>query len=193
MREFMRPVIWATVTVGGVVLLGVLVFALDIIVARVRRRKRNAALLAEFEEWKKKTDAAGGIESGDCGLQLPHGEECFYATGATLCEPRAVRVSRHGGYGVRATRRIGIFEGESRSESHDEWRAISTGVLYLTNKRLIFTGDMQNRSVKLADILSADAFIDALDVRTETRTKSMRFSNINGSIAKQILALLMRG
>jgi hypothetical protein len=191
MGELWRPVIWTAATIGAVVLFIVFLVALDFIAVRLRRRRRDTALLSEFEEWKKKTDAAGGIESANYGLQLPDGEECFYATRATLCEPRAVRVSRHGGVGLRATRRIGVFEGESRSESHDEWRAISSGILYMTNKRVIFAGDMHNRTVKLADILSVSAFIDALDIRTTKRMKSMRFSNINGSIANQVLSLLM--
>lgn len=191
MEEFWRPIIWTAATIGGVVLFFVLLFALDAFIARRRRAKRNTALLSEFEEWKKKTDAAGGIESANYGLQLPDGEECFYATRATLREPRAVRTSRHSGVGLRATRRIGVFAGESRSESHDEWRTISSGILYMTNKRVIFAGDMHNRAVKLADILSVYAFIDALDIRSAKRMKSMRFSNINGSIANQVLSLLM--
>lgn len=144
-----------------------------------------------YMKWRSKVNREGGISSRKVNITLSKGESCYQSFAATLYEPRAVRVSRHGGYGVRATRRIGIFEGESRSESHDEWRAICNGMLYITDKRIVFAGDMQNREIKLSELLSVDADSRSLIVRSSKRQKAMCFSGLNGQIARDTISMIL--
>lgn len=144
-----------------------------------------------YMKWRSKVNREGGISSRKVNITLSKGESCYQSFAATLYEPRAVRVSRHGGYGVRATRRIGIFEGESRSESHDEWRAVCSGMLYITDKRIVFAGDMQNREIKLSELLSVDADSRSLVVRSSKRQKAMCFSGLNGQIARDTISMIL--
>lgn len=158
-----------------------------------RRRKQEAqaaSFKTEYMRWKRKVNSTGEISRVKVGLNLSKGEECYFAERTKLREPRAVRVSRHSGYGVRPLRRVGIFEGESTSESHDEWRTIAHGVLYITNKRLVFAGDKQNRVVKIDEVLSIDTYTNAIDVKTSRRAKSMEFFGLNGQKATDILRAL---
>ena len=144
-----------------------------------------------YMKWRSKVNREGGISSRKVNITLSKGESCYQSFAATLYEPRAVRVSRHGGYGVRATRRIGIFEGESRSESQDEWRAVCCGMLYITDKRIVFAGDMQNREIKLSELLSVDADSRSLIVRSSKRQKAMCFSGLNGQIARDTISMIL--
>ena len=156
-----------------------------------RRAKRlAAALCAEYDEWRRRFDATGEIQSVDAGLQLEKGEECLFAARAILKEPRSVRVSTHSGYGVRPMGRVGVFEGRGTSTSHDEWQKVSDGVLYITNKRVVFAGDMHNRVVMLADMIAVETFVDAIGVQSSKRQKTMRFCCINGQIAAAIVQAL---
>lgn len=149
-----------------------------------------AAFCAEYEKWRQRLDDTGELESGDAGLSLPKGEECFFAARTVLKEPRSVQVSDHSGYGVSPLRGVRVFEGGSTSRSHDEWQQVSPGILYITNKRVIFAGDMHNRTVKLGDVLAVDTFIDAVGIRSAKRQKTMRFCGINGQIAADTIELL---
>ncbi len=149
-----------------------------------------AAFCVEYEKWRQRLDDTGEINSGDAGLSLPKGEECFFAARTVLKEPRSVQVSDHSGYGVSPLRGVRVFEGESTSRSHDEWRPVSSGILYITNKRIIFAGDMHNRTVKLGDVLAVDTFIAAVGIRSAKRQKTMRFCGINGQIAADTIELL---
>ena len=149
-----------------------------------------AAFCAEYERWRQRLDDTGELESGDAGLSLPKGEECFFAARTVLKEPRSVRVSGHSGYGVSVMRGVRVLEGETTSRSHDEWQRVSSGVVYITNKRVIFAGDMHNRTVKLGDVLAVDTFVDAVGVRSAKQQKTMRFCGINGQIAADTIELL---
>lgn len=156
--------------------------------SRQRAQESQAmSFRSKYMRWRRKINSTGEISSVKAGLNLSKGEECYFAERTTLREPRAVRVSRHSGYGVRPLRRVGIFEGESTSESHDEWRTIAHGVLYITNKRLVFAGDKQNRVVKIGEILTVETYANAIEVKTSRRTKSMEFFGLNGQKATDIL------
>lgn len=153
--------------------------------------KLDSTANLNYMKWRSKVSREGGISIRKVNITLSKGESCYQSFAATLYEPRAVRVSRHGGYGVRASRRIGIFEGESRSESHDEWRAVSRGMLYITDKRIVFVGDMQNREIKLSELLSVDADSRLLVVRSSKRQKAMCFSGVNGQIARDTISMIL--
>lgn len=154
------------------------------------RRRQVQSLCAEYERWRQRLDDTGELESGDAGLELPDGEECFFAARAVLKEPRAVHVSDYSGYGVTPLRGVRVFEGGSTSRSHDEWRPASSGVVYITNKRVIFAGDMHNRTVKLGDVFAVDTFIDAVGIRSAKRQNTMRICGINGQIVADTIELL---
>lgn len=176
--------------VGIVLIVIYVVSAIQNSAAEERSHERDTAAFTNYRSWRKKTDRAGGIESGDVGLKLPKGEAGFYAARVTMYEPRSVRVSRHSGFGVRPMRGLGVFEGESTSESLDEWRKVSNGILYITNKRLIFAGDTQSRTIKIDELISVDAEYRAILVRSSKLRKALYFRGLNGLVARDIISTI---
>ena len=88
-------------------------------------------------------------------------------------------------------RGLGVFEGESRAESHDEWRRISTGVFYVTNKRIVFDGDTQSREIKLGNVISTNADYQSLSITSAKRQKPMKFCGLNGQIARDTISMIL--
>ena len=80
--------------------------------------------------------------------------------------------------------------GSSHSESHDEWRELSSGVLYVTNRRIIFDGEKHNRTVKLSTIMSVQAEPLSIAVSTTNRQKTLLFTNVNGKIAQGVINIV---
>jgi len=97
----------------------------------------------------------------------------------SLREPRSVRMS-HGSYGGPSFRvakgvyfRVGGFG--ARSESHEEIKIIDEGVLTLTNKRVVFSGEKKTLNIKLNKIISIEPYSDGMALRREGKEKTQYF------------------
>lgn len=121
-------------------------------------------------------------------IVLKEGEVGILQEPSTLMETRAFRV-----YGGGGTRIRGIYIGGGASESHQRLRQIDSGKLTLTNQRLVFDGDNENRSVKLSDVLSAKAWQDAIEVSTSKRQKSQIYTVQNPLIWAEMIQNLASG
>jgi hypothetical protein len=114
------------------------------------------------------------------GVPLKAGEKIFGGEKSNLYEPRAVREFHGGSRGVSmrvakgVSVRVGNFKGQS--ESHDELRMIDSGVLIITNKRLIFVGPNRGSNIDLKKLLHFNVTQDGIMVNVETRQKSQLFS-----------------
>ena len=83
--------------------------------------------------------------------------------------------------------------GRSVSESHDEWRKISEGAVYVTSRRVIFDGDMDNRSVSLASIMSVQADADGAMITASSRQKTVGLADTNGLILRAAIQIARDG
>ena len=155
--------------------------------ARERERDRQAD--ANHKRWRAEIEAAGGeLPVRDVPIRLKKGEVCFYYDPtATLCEPRAVRSGGYGGTSIRVARGVSIHTGRFGSESHDEWRKITEGALYVTNRRIIFDGAMKNRVISIADVLSIEPGARAAVVNSQNLQKPFAFASINGQIFADVV------
>jgi hypothetical protein len=160
--------------------------------ARKRRREeaeRAAANQAEAAAYFERAAAAQGVEEVETNLILGADEHAVLTDPAALYETQTYRL-----YGGAGTRVRGLHLGAGASEQHTRLRRIDAGTLVLTTKRLVFDGTTENRSVKLADILSADPLLDAIEVSTQKRGKSMLLSVPNPLIwAPMIKAVASKG
>ena len=102
----------------------------------------------------------------------------------------SVRDTSHLGGAMRVARGVAVLAGSSHSESHDEWRELSSGVLYVTNRRIIFDGEMHNRSIKLSTVMSLQAEPLSLAVSLSNRQKTVLFTGINGKIAQGVINIV---
>jgi hypothetical protein len=119
---------------------------------------------------------------------LKEGELGVFQEPSVLLETRAYRI--YGGAGTRVGR---IHVGGGASESHDRLREIDSGTLVLTNHRLIFDGGHENRSVKLPDVISANAWSDAIEISSSRRQKSQIYRVHNPIIWAQMIQMLASG
>lgn len=155
----------------------------------------NAYADKQFQKWRSEIDATDGyLPEIHLPINLQKGETgYFHASSVTLYEPRAVRSGGYGGGSVRIAKGVTIHSGRFNSESHDEWRPIATGNLYVTDKRIIFDGDMKNRVIKLADVLSiVPGYRDAC-VNSSQVQRPIGFKNVNGQIFAAVVNALSGG
>lgn len=93
-------------------------------------------------------------------------EPRFMLPNISLLEPRSVRTSGafYGGPTFRVAKgvsfRLGAASG--RSTSHEEIKNIDTGILTLTNFRLVFSGSMKTANIPLAKIVTVEPYNDWL-------------------------------
>lgn len=101
----------------------------------------------------------------------------------TLSEPRAVRVSKSGGYGTsyRLAKGFTVHSGtgQSRSVSHDEIMAIDIGTFVITNKRVVFVGSKKSVNIDLKKILSMTVYKDGISIQRENKQKIEYFTKTN--------------
>ena len=119
---------------------------------------------------------------------LKEGEIGVFQEPSVLLETRAYRV-----YGGAGTRIGGIYVGGGASESHQRLREIDSGILVLTNQRLIFDGQHESRSVNLRDVISANTSSDAIEISSNRRQKSQIYKVQNPIIWAQMIQMLASG
>lgn len=102
---------------------------------------------------------------------LQEGEKLHFNCFTSLLEERSVRVSYGGA--VRVVK--GVYVGGSQGQSHGELKKVDSGYLTLTNKRLIFNGELRNIEFKLNKIVSVEEFSDAIEIGASNRNKIATF------------------
>lgn len=147
-------------------------------------RKRN---FMKWAAWVKQHEQLPVVETN---LMLGVGEVVHHTAPAVLVEPRAVRVSNHGGAAYHAGCGIILGGGRSVSESHDEWRRISEGRVYVTSSRVIFAGDKANRAVGIDSIMAVDADADGVVISADSRQKPLAIVDTNGLIIRAAIQVL---
>lgn len=154
-------------------------------VAAEKNRKLDLEANGKYKRWLASVRANGGTLPIIRGLpiHLTKGEEGYFCdTSAVLYEPRSVRTGNVGGASFRVAKGVTIHSGGFSSESHDEWRETSRGTLYVTNKRIIFDGEMKNRVIPIADVMSVSAGYRNAVVNSHKLQRPVAFDSINGQI-----------
>jgi hypothetical protein len=104
--------------------------------------------------------------------------QIFQVADVELQESRARRVS--GSAGVRVAK--GIYLGKTSAKSHQELTSLDRGDLQFQSHQLIFTGDLETRTIKLDRIVDIDMFTDAIKINIEGRQKPVYFKNLNSRL-----------
>lgn len=180
--------------VGTCIIIGIVIFVpvtcvVVTLCSALRNRKLDQLADAQHKRWRAEIETTGGeLPTRDVPLRLKMGEACyFYDPTATLCELRAVRAGGYGGTSIRVARGVSIRTGRFAAESHDEWRRISSGALYVTNRRIIFDGAAKNRIIDIGDILSIAPGYREAAVSVATLQKPIAFATINGQIFADVV------
>ncbi len=179
--------------VVAIVFAALIVYTFQSIEREKQQQKIDQWMIAQYQVWRKSTERRGYLPTRQVSLQLMNGEIGYMQHSAVLVETRSVRNSTHTGGAVRIAKGITLARGYSTSESHDEWRAISFGTLIITNQRVVFNGEMQNRTMKIKDILSVQAATTQIAISVSTRQKTMLFDGVNGLIVRDVINLVTAG
>lgn len=132
-----------------------------------------------------------------CNIHLQKNENCHFYVNVTWLELR--KVMNRFDYGGPALR-VKLIGGLSwkmgsmsiQRFSEDLWKTIDAGMVYLTNKRIIFMGPLGNKSIPLKKILNFNAFENGIDIQRESgKSPFMIFSEPDVSIFSLILSKLI--
>jgi hypothetical protein len=139
----------------------------------------------------------GEIPTIDVDLNLQRGEICYFKSFANWYEYRAV--TKRIDYGG-PTAKIKIMKGvyyrvgsvKVNRVTSNELKLINSGDLYLTNKRLIFSGNDKNSTIKLEKVLSFTPYSDGVEIEKETgKIPTIMFNN-NVDIFCIVLSRLLK-
>jgi hypothetical protein len=111
-------------------------------------------------------------QADDAPVTLKSKEHVVWSEQSELHEPRAVR--QYGGGSVRVAK--GTYVHLGRAESHQEMRHIDSGVLTLTNKRLVFSGGTRSSNIDLRKVINTSVYSDGFKVTLENRQKPQFFA-----------------
>lgn len=114
------------------------------------------------------------LESLNADIALQKTEKCFVIVpNVNWHELRSVRQRvNYSGYSTSFKVAKGFYlrSGSYKPQSYstDQMKLIDSGTLYLTNKRIIFTGIKKNSNIKLDKILSITPYTDGVEIDKET-------------------------
>lgn len=114
----------------------------------------------------------GDLPVVDAGLHLQRQETCHFSTPATWNEMRSVRVGvNYMGPTLRIKIAKGVYwrAGQFRGApiTKDMLVKVDTGTLYITSKRVIFSGPMRSNSVRLDRILDITPYADGVGIQKD--------------------------
>lgn len=144
--------------------------------------------LTALQKLTAETHSVAGIEDASLFLEDEEEHLCHKSDNVVLFEPKPVRLGGGAGASVHVAKGVTLHSGGGAAVSVDTWQRKSVGILYVTNKRIIYDGDMENRSIPFDHILSLRTSFKKLDVSlTKGRKKTIRFFGCNGPLIEWLV------
>jgi hypothetical protein len=165
---------------------------LDFLSPKKKIEERKNKLIEELNLFTEQIKARKSLIPITTVVLLRKGEKAYLEGNTTLLETRAIRYHTRGGMGFRVMKGVYVGGASGTSESKDEWRVIDKGILTLTNERLIFDGDKEDRVIPLKKIISVKTSLDSIEISAETRKKSMLFTLNNPLIWATVIQVLIK-
>lgn len=178
--------------IGILAILGLAIGITWLTISSIKRSKRlqewRETCKLEARAFLRKIQSETALPKAHTNLMLKNGEVAYYCDDVDLYETRSVRTSTTGYTGVRVMKGVYIGGARGTSTSSQEWTCIASGKLVITNQRLVFDGDKNDRNILLSKIFNAESTSDGVEVSCEGRQKSMIFACKN----PLILAIIIR-
>lgn len=147
-------------------------------------------LLKKFENnWKIENS---DIPIIDTDISLEKNEECYFKSKVSYFEKRTITKSINvSGPSISFKVAKGIrFKSSNLSVNKitkDEITLLGTGLMYLTNKRIIFLGSDKNHSIKIREILSFVPYSDGVEIVKDSGRN--KFYKVEGDV--NILSIIL--
>jgi hypothetical protein len=157
---------------------------------------------ADTEELIRKFRALWETENSDLielspDIMLQKSERCYFIQQATWSEFRkdSSRI-RYGGVSsrIRISKGLYIRAGDIvyKKESKDELKPIDEGIFYLTNKRIIFSGEKGNRNIRYSRIIDTEVFSDGIGIHKDAGKNVCLLFDKDSELAHTLLNRLIR-
>jgi hypothetical protein len=178
-----------------VLVLSVLAVAFIVAKLRVRARQeeRREAMIGQANIFLSTVRLQKSLKPIPTRVLLKNDESAYLEDSCSLHETRSVRHYESGGVGFRIAKGVYVGGSKGRSVSTAEMTCIDSGQLTLTNKRLVFDGSTNDRTIPLDKLVSINSYSDAIEVSTANRQKSMYFTVPNPLIWHAAIKLLTSG
>jgi len=149
-------------------------------------------ICAESDAFLHALEQGDEMPVAETHLPLLDNERAYFCAQSSLYETRAVRLYHASHPGFRVTRGVWIGGTRGYSVSRQEWTRIDSGILTVTNRRLVFEGQYETRIFNLRRIMVVNPTRDSVEVSVENRQKSMVFEAKNPLILASILRICCR-
>ena len=162
-----------------------------VLVAKIKKQNRSQTI-AEASSYANKIKADKKIPVIQTNIFLENRESAYLEESVQMLETRAVRKSRGGFGGLRIARGITVGRYSGTSESHQEWRAIDSGKLTITNKRIVFDGQDGNKIIPISKIISVVTRDKDIQLSIADKAKDVCFSVGNGYIWSLVINIVKK-
>ncbi|MGE0093754.1 MAG: hypothetical protein AB7M05_20350 [Alphaproteobacteria bacterium] len=115
-------------------------------------------------------------------IRLQKNEACCWFESVDLYQTRTVtKTVRYAGPSVSFRICKGVYYRAGSYDleriTHDEQRHISSGTLYLTNKRIIYVSEKGTKTIRLSNVLSAVPYSNAIEIQPSSGKPLMFFAS----------------
>lgn len=139
----------------------------------------------------------GELPTVDCDMILGRGEVCHWSSDAELLQMKRVTVGvTYGGPSVRIpimrglSWRMGSYRGMRHTE--DQLVSIDHGVVYITNRRVLFNGPLKNLAIKLERVIDITGYKDGFAVDQPTGVSPTFVIPVDPVVPYRLLSRLCR-
>src|SRR5574344_1601124 len=138
----------------------------------------------------------GEIPTIESDINLQKSENLYFKTDINWLEMKTVTTRvNYAGVGTRIRICKGVYfkVGSVAPErvTEDVWKTIDSGILYLTNKRVIFVGAKGNKQLKLDKILSFVPYLNGVSIDKDSGKKTFFEFENNVDLFAMMLSRLM--
>jgi len=140
-----------------------------------RKQELQQSIINEANDFVERIRQSKSLTPIYSSLVLGPKESAFLEEKTILKEPRSVRRYRSSGIRFRVMKGVSVGTSGGHAESHKEWRALDLGTLIITNKKIVFDGSKEDRSIPLNKILTVSPMLDSIEISSSSRVGSMIF------------------
>jgi hypothetical protein len=151
-----------------------------------RIRTKADAYLSQLE-------GSDGIPTVPTHLALHTDERAFYCAASSLHEPRDTRYQQPSPGGFQLARGVWIAGSPDRSVTQRTWEKLDSGMITVTNQRVVFDGRSESVIIPIKRLDSVQAMGDSVELRITGRKKNMVFEAANPLILASIIHLSQGG
>ena len=163
------------------------------VVRTITLRLKWSRIRAKADAYFSHLEGSDGIPTVPTHLALHTDERAFYCAASSLYEPRDTRYQQPRSGGFQLARGVWIAGSPDRSVTQRAWEKLDSGMITVTNQRVVFDGRSESVIIPIKRLDSVQAMGDSVELRITGRKKNMVFEAANPLILASIIHLSQGG